>query len=73
MDQTWTVWGLAHDEWIADLPVVLRLEQGPQLEICWEKFDDLWITWDTIDVAVEPEAWVKLPQAGDRGGSSQRR
>lgn len=37
--ETWTVWSLEHDEWFADLPVVLRLDDGPQLEVCWEKFD----------------------------------
>lgn len=59
--ETWTVWDLEHDMWFADLPVVLRLEQGPQLEVCWEKFNDLSITWDTIDVTVTPKAWVEWP------------
>lgn len=57
----WTVWNLEHDEWFADLPVVIGFEEGPQLEVCWEKFDDLSITWDTIDVAVTPKAWVEWP------------
>ncbi|MBN6039073.1 hypothetical protein [Amycolatopsis sp. 195334CR] len=59
--QTWTIWNLAFDEWFADLPVVLRLERGPQLEISWAKLDDLSLTWDTIDVAVEPEPWFDWP------------
>ena len=59
--QTWTVWALEHDEWFADLPVVLRLDHGPQLEVCWEKFDELSITWNTIDVTDTPTAWVEWP------------
>ena len=59
--ETWTVWDLEHDEWFADLPVVLRLNHGPQLEVCWEKLDDLSVTWNTIDVTVKPRAWVEWP------------
>ncbi|MGB3443474.1 MAG: hypothetical protein WBA97_32460 [Actinophytocola sp.] len=59
--ETWTVWNLEHDEWFAGLPVVLRLDRGPQLEVCWEKFDDLSITWGTIDVALTPRGWVEWP------------
>ena len=55
----WTVWNLQFDEWFADLPVVIRLDDGRQLEVCWEKFNDLSITWDTIDLAVTPKAWVE--------------
>jgi hypothetical protein len=59
--ETWTVWNLEHDEWFADLPVVICVDRGPQLEVCWEKLDDLSITWDTIDVMVRPKAWVEWP------------
>lgn len=55
------VWNLEEDEWFADLPVVLQFEDRPQLELCWEKFDDLSITWDTVDVTVTPRAWVEWP------------
>jgi hypothetical protein len=61
LTETWLVWNLEHDEWFADLPVVLRLNDGPQLEVCWEKMDDLSVTWDTIDVTVTPKAWVEWP------------
>jgi hypothetical protein len=37
------------------------LDDGRQLEICWEKFDDLSITWNTIDLSVSPKAWVEWP------------
>jgi hypothetical protein len=52
----WVVWNLEHDAWFADLPVVLQMESGLQVEVCWEKSDDLSITWDTIDVSVKPKA-----------------
>jgi hypothetical protein len=57
----WVVWNLEHDQWFADLPVVVQLRSGRQLEVCWEKSDDLSITWDTIDVAATPKAWVEWP------------
>ena len=34
------------------------MKRGSQLEVCWEKFDHVSITWDTIDVTVTPKAWV---------------
>jgi hypothetical protein len=55
--EAWTVW-VVGDRWFADLPVVLRFDDGTQLEVCWEKFDDLSITWNTIDVGTTPRAWV---------------
>jgi hypothetical protein len=59
--ESWGVWDLEHDEWFADLPVVLQFNAGVGLEVCWEKFDDLSITWDTIDVGVTPTGWVEWP------------
>lgn len=53
---TWAVWRLEDDEWFAHLPVVLVMKGGEQLEICWEKFDDLSITWNTIDPTVPPKS-----------------
>ncbi|WP_145227832.1 hypothetical protein [Rudaeicoccus suwonensis] len=60
LTEIWTV-VVEGGEWFGDLPVVLRFDSGPQLEICWEKFDDLSITWDTIDVGIVPQAWVTWP------------
>jgi hypothetical protein len=57
----WVVWNLEHEQWFADLPVVVQLRSGRQLEVCWEKLDDLSISWNTIDVAVTPKAWVEWP------------
>ncbi|MFD7307706.1 hypothetical protein [Promicromonospora sp. NPDC059942] len=59
--ETWVVWNLDFDEWFADLPVVLRLASGRQLEVCWEKFDDCSITWNTIDLTETPRGWVEWP------------
>lgn len=57
----WIVWNHEHDEWFADLPVVIRLEDGRQLEVSWQKFDELSVTWNTVDVSVAPTAWVTWP------------
>jgi hypothetical protein len=57
----WIGRNLEDDEWFADLPVVLQFDHLPQLELCWEKFDDLSITWDTVDLTVTPKAWVEWP------------
>jgi len=54
----WIVWDLDRDTWFADLPVVLQFDDGRQLEICWQKFDELSISWNTIDTAIPPTAWV---------------
>jgi len=37
------------------------MKRGSQLEVSWEKFDHVSITWDTIDVTVTPKAWVEWP------------
>jgi hypothetical protein len=57
----WGVWNLELGQWFADLPVVMEFDHGRRLEICWQKFDDLSITWNTIDVSVAPVAWVTWP------------
>jgi hypothetical protein len=48
-------WDLDDDEWFADCPVLLNFE-GEQVEINHWKFDEVSITWNTIDVARSP-AW----------------
>ncbi|MGW6504623.1 hypothetical protein [Nonomuraea angiospora] len=42
------VWDLDEDEWFADCPVLLDFE-GEQVEVNHRKFDELSITWNTID------------------------
>jgi hypothetical protein len=60
---SWLVWDLQHDAWFADLPVVLLLDDGRQIEVSWQKFDDLSISWNTIDVSMTPIGWVTWPLA----------
>lgn len=43
--RAWLAWG---DDWWADIPVLLDFD-GEQVEISHQKFDDLSITWNTID------------------------
>jgi hypothetical protein len=59
LTQLWLVWDLADDEWFSDCPVLLDFE-GTQLEICHSKFDDLSITWNTINPRT-PLAWTAFP------------
>jgi hypothetical protein len=34
-----------------------------QLEVSWQKFDDLSITWNTIDISTTTIAWIDWPLA----------
>ena len=61
VSDTWIVWNLEHGQWFADLPIVVQFQDGTQLEVGWQKFDDLSITWDTIDLTITPHAWVTWP------------
>lgn len=42
------VWDLDQDEWFADCPILLDFD-GEQVEINHWKFDEVSITWNTID------------------------
>ena len=53
----WSVW-IGTDDWFADMPVVLQFDGSQQLEVCWQKFDDLSISWNTIEIEIAPKAWV---------------
>lgn len=55
----WLLWDLHEDTWFADAPVLLELD-GVQLEIQHSKFDDLSLTWSTVD----PRAAVAFPDMG---------
>ncbi|MGH8878123.1 MAG: hypothetical protein ACRD0P_12390 [Stackebrandtia sp.] len=44
----WLVWESRDDEWFSDCPVLLDFA-GEQVEINHQKFDELSITWNTID------------------------
>lgn len=51
----WLAWDVRDDEWFADCPVLLDFG-GEQVEINHWKFDDLSITWNTIDPQ-QPVDW----------------
>lgn len=55
--ESWTV-RFVGDDRFADLPIVLRFDDGAQMEACWENLDDLSLTWNTIDLGTTPHAWV---------------
>lgn len=57
----WLLWDLTDDEWFADGPVLLDFDHE-QVEINHQKFDDLSITWNTVDPVGQP-AWT----SGDWG------
>ncbi|MBT2452918.1 hypothetical protein J7F03_38980 [Streptomyces sp. ISL-43] len=44
----WLAWDIEEDEWFRDCPVLLDFD-GEQVEINHYKFDDLALTWATID------------------------
>lgn len=46
--RVWLVWDLDADEWFTDAPVLLDFGTE-QVEIDHQKFDDLSITWNTIN------------------------
>lgn len=50
------VWDRQDDEWFCDCPVLFDFE-GEQVEINHHKFDDLSLTWNTID----PGGQVRWP------------
>ncbi|MFG1838087.1 hypothetical protein ACGFH8_06575 [Micromonospora sp. NPDC049175] len=52
LTSTWVVWD-DDDSWFADCPVVLDFDEE-RLEVNHQKFDDLSITWCTIDVTRAP-------------------
>jgi hypothetical protein len=45
------MWDFTDDSWWADGPVILVFDNGTRLELLHNKFDDLSITWNTIDLA----------------------
>ncbi|MFM9373715.1 hypothetical protein [Streptomyces sp. Da 82-17] len=49
LTNAWLVWDVEDDEWFPDCPVVLDFA-GERVEINHHKFDDLSLTWNTIDL-----------------------
>ncbi|WP_406327357.1 hypothetical protein [Streptomyces sp. NBC_00203] len=56
LTRVWAVWDLHDGEWFADCPVLLDFG-GEQVEVNHWKFDDLSLTWNSID----PQRPVKWP------------
>ncbi|MFD5322800.1 hypothetical protein [Streptomyces sp. NPDC127092] len=55
LTRVWMVWDLQADEWFCDCPVLFDFE-GEQVEINHHKFDDLSVTWNTVDPG-RPVRW----------------
>jgi hypothetical protein len=53
--RAWLVWDVQDDEWFSDCPVLFDFT-GEQVEINHQKFDDLSITWNTVDPH-QPVRW----------------
>ncbi|MFC4998508.1 hypothetical protein ACFPIJ_11755 [Dactylosporangium cerinum] len=51
----WIGWELERDLWQPVIPLVLVFDGGVQLELAWRGWDDLSITWNTIDLRTRPE------------------
>ncbi|MET8141553.1 hypothetical protein ABZU32_14695 [Sphaerisporangium sp. NPDC005288] len=61
------VWDFDEDVWFSDGPVLLDFE-GEQVEIVHQKFDEISITWNTVDPAL-PLDWAgEGLRLGWRGG-----
>lgn len=67
---TWVVWDPDDDSWFSDAPVVLVLDDGRHLELCWQEFDELSVSWNTVDVTVTP-TWSESTLAWRRDAPAQ--
>ncbi|MFJ7154123.1 hypothetical protein ACIQUQ_04215 [Streptomyces sp. NPDC101118] len=56
LTNVWLVWDRRDDEWFADCPVLFDFEGGERVEVNHRKFDDLSLTWNTVDPGA-PVAW----------------
>jgi hypothetical protein len=54
LHRTWVVWDLDADAWFPDCPVVLDLS-GEHLEVNHRRFDELSLSWNTIDLTHAPD------------------
>jgi hypothetical protein len=60
LTNSWLVWDRTSDQWFGDWPVLLDFE-GEQIEICHQTFDELSITWNTINPS-EAIAYAEDPE-----------
>jgi hypothetical protein len=57
IEGVWLAVDSASGDWDANLPVLIRLADGRQLEVCWMKEVVLSLTWDTIDRGLTAYPW----------------
>jgi hypothetical protein len=50
----WTGWDPTRNVWQPHVPLVLVFEGGVQLELAWQSWTELSITWNTIDLKTPP-------------------
>jgi hypothetical protein len=50
-----TGWFPGGNRLVPGAPVLLAFDGGEQLELAWQKWDDLSVTWNTVDPAAQPE------------------
>src|SRR5687767_6136303 len=50
----WTAWLPGGGRLFPGAPVLLTFDGGDQAELAWRKWDDLSITWNTVDPTAEP-------------------
>lgn len=58
LTRVWLVWDVQDDEWFSDCPVMFDFA-GEQVEINHQKFDELSITWNTVDPH-QPVLWPEF-------------
>ncbi len=68
IEAVWVAWVEEEDAWFPDLPIVLAFDDATQLEVDWKAHDDLSLTWNTIDIGVQPRAWVDSPLVWQAAG-----
>lgn len=56
LNRGWVAWDNSHDEWFSDEVVILQFGDC-NLEACFYKLSDFAITWNTVDVSLQPN-WM---------------
>ncbi len=57
----WVLWDTTDEERYADAPVIIQFAAGPRVEICCWRFDEVSVTYDSIDVG-KPVRWDGEPR-----------
>jgi hypothetical protein len=48
------VFDVGDDRWVPSFPIVVAFADGTQLEVCWQRFNELAISWNSIRIDTEP-------------------